>query len=159
MLYVNLDEAVQKSYFGNRVGKYIEETRANSTGRIAESFIASDVNGDSIVLSSFKGKYVLLNFWASWCKPCRESVPFYKGIYQKYKDNDFTMIAISGDDDRNAWLNAIEKDDTKLWVNVLSGEKEASNKIHNQYSVSVFPTLILIDPKGIIVGRYTGEEE
>jgi len=122
-----------------------------------------DAHGNLLTLSAFRGKYVLLDFWASWCVPCRHSHPHLINLYNKYKDKGFDIIGIASDMGREAvWKEAIEKDNVGIWHHVLEGEKKAASKndsdsISNQYGVAALPTKILIDPKGKIIGRYTGD--
>lgn len=92
----------------------------SSIGHFSSDFKRKDVNGQTITLSSFKGNYVLLDFWASWCAPCRAKTPFVKGIYEKYNFKGLKVIAISCDLKYNAWEKAIAEDSMQRFINVLS---------------------------------------
>lgn len=126
-------------------------------GGIAPSISETDVNGNIVTLSSFRGKYVLLDFWAAWCIPCREENPNVVKAAKKYKDQNFTVLSISLDDDKAAWLKAIEKDRLE-WTH-LSALKGWKNSISEKYYVSSIPANFLIDPNGKIVAKNIRGEE
>ena len=169
MFYNALGSTIQQSSEGKDIAKEIEKLKAGSPGSVAKNFTTKDINGKSVSLADFKGKYVLIDFWASWCVPCRKSMPHVKELYGKYKDKGFDVIAVSDDDrDSTAWKKAIAKDGTDMWNNVLRGmdwEKvrngEANDKdISEKFGIHSLPTKILIDKNGIIIGRYDkGTEE
>lgn len=165
-IYDNMNETVKQSNFGNDLEKEIEELRGGSPGSMAKNFSATDINGNKLALSDLKGKYVLLDFWASWCVPCRKGNPHLKELYAKYKDKGIEFIGVS-DDDRNpdAWRKAVEKDGLP-WKHVLRGldmQKRMNGlanetEISDRFGISTLPTKILIDQTGMIIGRF-GEEE
>jgi peroxiredoxin len=106
--------------------------------------------GNIVSLADFKGKYVLLEFWASWCKPCREENPNLLRTYAKYQPKGFEVLGISVDESRKSWINAINKDGL-TWKNtgdLLSSEK---NPAALAYGVTAIPNNYLIDPEGKIV--------
>jgi len=120
-------------------------------GKMSMDFEQKDAYGRSVKLSDFRGKYVLLDFWASWCGPCRAENPKVLAAYQKYKDKGFTVLGVSADKDKQAWLEAIASD--KLpWAQVWdpSGRR---NPIIIQYGVKGIPSSFLIDPNGIIIDK------
>jgi thiol-disulfide isomerase/thioredoxin len=107
------------------------------------------VNGDSISLSSLKGKVVLLDFWASWCMPCRAANKHLTKLYAKYKPKGFEIFSVSVDEEKNAWKKAITKDKiTWLQVNDAAGNM---GKTILDWNVSVLPTTFLINKKGDVV--------
>ncbi|MBV4355714.1 TlpA disulfide reductase family protein [Pinibacter aurantiacus] len=169
MFYNALGSTIQQSSDGKNIAREIEKLKAGSPGSVAKNFTTKDINGKSVSLADFKGKYVLIDFWASWCVPCRKSMPHVKELYGKYKDKGFDVIAVSDDDrDSTAWKKAIAKDGTDMWNNVLRGmdwEKirkgESNDKdISEKFGIHSLPTKILIDKNGVIIGRYDkGTEE
>lgn len=122
-------------------------------GKIAPDFMQNAADGKNVKLSDFRGKYVLVDFWASWCGPCRQENPNVAAAYNKYKDKGFTVLGVSLDmpGQRNAWLAAIEKDKlTWTQVSDLKGWENAAAKV---YGVRSIPTNFLVDPAGKIVAR------
>ena len=161
MCYDKLSQVIQESYFGRNVKREIEIIENNTPGKMAKEFSAIDLNGNSIRLSGMKGKYILLDFWASWCMPCRQSFPVLIELFKNYHAKGLEVIAISSDDNLDAWKKAIEKDGISLWHNIsgIYSEKEKlSDKlgISQIYGVHTLPTKFLIDKDGKIIGRYGG---
>lgn len=120
-------------------------------GNHAIDFVMDDDSGKPVSLSSFKGKFVLLDFWASWCGPCRAEMPFLNEIYQKYKDKNFEVVAVSIDSKKEHWLKAI-KEDKMSWVQ-LSDLKGYKNDAALKYGVSAIPRNFLINPEGIVIAQ------
>ncbi|HQR92284.1 MAG: hypothetical protein B7Y15_06985 [Bacteroidetes bacterium 24-39-8] len=108
-----------------------------------------DVNGKMISLSSFKGKYVLVDFWASWCGPCRAENPKLVAVYQKYKDKNFTILGVSLDEEKEYWLQAI-KADQLTWTHI-SELKKWESKVVSDYGFDGIPYSVLIDPSGKVI--------
>ena len=155
---------VQQSSFGKMIAQELEKKKLGAPGIVAPDFAKADIGGEQLKLSDFKGKYVLLDFWASWCVPCRKGNPHLKEIYAHYKSKGLEIIGVS-DDDRNpdAWKKAVTDDGITIWKHVLRGldmEKRMRNEknpndLGEAYGIRTLPTKILIDPKGVIIGRYT----
>ena len=113
-----------------------------------------DVEGKSFALSSLKGKWVLLDFWASWCAPCRREGKHVLELYKKYQQNGFEVLGVSIDQNPDAWKQAIKEDQTP-WKHVLDQRSEVAKT----FGVSSVPRVFLIDPKGVIVAvNLYGEE-
>jgi peroxiredoxin len=118
-------------------------------GKIAPDFSLPDVNGKTISLSSFKGKYVLIDFWASWCGPCRAENPNVVSAFNKYKNKNFTILGVSLDKTKEAWLQGI-KEDGLTWTHV-SDLKFWESSVVPLYGINGIPYNILVDPEGKII--------
>ena len=161
-IYAQMDDDIKNTSAGKELAKEIANIVSGSPGSIAVDFVDTDINGKTLKLSDFKGKYVLLDFWASWCVPCRQGNPHLLSLYAKYKSKGFEIIGVS-DDDRNheAWKKAVNQDKIHVWKHVLRGLKsdekggyDRSEDKSENYGIHTLPTKILIDPKGVIIGRY-----
>ncbi len=120
-------------------------------GKHVIDFVMDNDKGQPVSFSSFKGKYVLLDFWASWCGPCRSEMPFINEIYQKYKDKNFEVVAVSIDSKKEHWLKAIIED-KMTWVQ-LSDLKGYKNDAALKYGVMAIPRNFLINSEGIIIAK------
>ena len=149
--YNLLSADIRQSNIGKSLASYIAYNKVGAVGTDALDFTQADVNGKEISLSSFKGKYVLVDFWASWCKPCREENPNVVKAYNKFNTKNFTILGVSLDQARDAWLNAIKKDGL-AWTNV-SDLQFWNNAAAALYHVQGIPQNFLIDPNGKIIAR------
>lgn len=126
-------------------------------GKVAPEFSLPDTAGVSVSLSDFRGKYVLLDFWASWCPPCRRENPNVVKAFNEYKDKNFMIVGISLDKDKSKWMKAIA-DDNLAWTH-LSDLKYWDSEIPALYGVRGIPANLLLDPDGVIVAKnITGED-
>ncbi len=129
-----------------------EKEKLTSIGAIAPDIDLPNPEGDNVKLSSTRGNYVLIDFWAAWCRPCRMENPNLVKAYKKYKDEGFTIYSISLDDNKEDWTKAIEADKMGDWIHVsdLKGWKSAAGQA---YGVSAIPANFLIDPNGKIIAK------
>ena len=139
------------------IRKEAEYNERFMNGVKAPDFTQADTSGIAIALSSLQGKYVLIDFWASWCKPCRAQNPTLVRLYKKYKDKGFTILGVSLDSKKEAWLKAIH-DDKLEWQHV-SDLKFWSNAVAKQYKISSVPQNYLLDPHGVIIGKNLSEDD
>ena len=149
--FETLTPAVQHTRYGRAAADYLHAALLTSEGAIAPDFTLPDTNGVPVKLSSFRGKYVLIDFWASWCGPCRMESPYVVEAYQQFKDKNFTILGISLDYDRNRWIQAIH-DDHLTWTHV-SDLKYWQNAVAVQYHVQSIPANFLLDPQGRIIAK------
>ena len=148
-LYEALDERVQNSSQGVALLERLQLLGRVQVGEPALAFVQQDVNGKEISLDAYKGKYVLVEFWASWCGPCRAENPNLLNAYNQYKDKGFTILGISLDHSKEAWLKAIEKDGMP-WIQV-SDLKGWNNVVAEMYGIKAIPANFLVSPEGKIL--------
>lgn len=150
--YDRFPPLLKQSRYGVDIAKQLAERKIAIAGTRAPTFIKEDINGKKLSLESLKGKYVLLDFWGSWCIPCRKGNPHLITTYEKYKKLGFEIVGIAADDKtQEAWRRAVRED--KLpWLQILQGN------LSDQYKITSYPTKILIDKTGNIIGRF-GEEQ
>ncbi len=155
-MYKSLTPEMQNSVAGKEFAASMEKERNLAIGANAPDFTQNDVNDKPVTLSSFRGKYVLLDFWASWCAPCRAENPVVVKAFNQYKAKNFAILSVSLDQPgkKDLWLAAIKKDglDLEGWTHV-SDLKYWSNAVAQQYGIRGVPTNFLIDPSGKIVAR------
>lgn len=147
----SLSEEVRNSQLGKNLATNIAYSKIGAVGTDALDFTQNDVSGKPVKLSSFKGKYVLLDFWASWCKPCRMENPNVVKAYKKFRDKNFTILSVSLDQSKDAWVKAINAD--HLEWNHVSDLQQWNNAVAQLYHIQSIPGNFLIDPNGKIIAR------
>jgi peroxiredoxin len=158
-LYNDLNKSIQNSVSGRHFQLMLLNLNKSKVGSLAPAFTVNDINNNPISLSSYLHKdCVLLDFWASWCVPCREDIPSLKLIYKKYSNEGLKIICVSKDDDATLWEKAIGKDKIQNWKHILAPFSDQKNDslITNKYFVYSIPVKILINKDGIIIGRWSG---
>lgn len=156
-LYQNLSPEMKATRYGQEISDYIALNKNLKIGDKYADFEQVNAAGKMIKLSQVKGKYILLDFWASWCGPCREENPRLVKTYNDFKDKGFTVLGVSLDENKTQWLKAIN-DDKLSWENVsdLRGDK---NKAVLMYSIHAIPNNFLIDANGTIIAENLRGEE
>ncbi len=150
-LYDHLSQSLKQYDEVQQFGMEISSMQAVMSGKTAPGFTLNNTQGHPISLYSYKGKYVLIDFWASWCAPCRAENPTVKGVYNKYHEKGFDVLGVSLDltTSKQAWLDAIQKDGL-TWTQV-SDLKGFDSPVAVQYGVHAIPANFLIDPSGKII--------
>lgn len=150
-LYQGLSLEMKNTTYGKNIGAFIALNKEIKIGGKFADFEQENTAGKKIKLSDIKAKYILLEFWGSWCGPCREENPNLVKTYTAYKDKGFAILGVAADENKAQWLKAI-KDDQLPWENVsdLKGDK---NTVALIYGINAYPTNFLIDEKGIIIAK------
>ena len=170
--YNKLDETAKQTSAGKEIAAEIAVLDRVAPGNPAPEIAKNDlVTGKPFALSSLKGKVVLLDFWASWCVPCRKSNPHVKALYEKYRKKGFDVVYVADNDSRpEDALKAIDQDGIRKYHHVLRGLKtlkdangkmtgyDKSEDVSEQYAIHFLPTKYLIDREGKIIGKVTDEE-
>lgn len=153
----NFDPSIADSKYVKNLKKRIEILAKVQIGKTAPDFTLNTPNGEPLSLTSLKGKYLLIDFWASWCAPCRRENPRVVKFYQDYKDKNFTILSVSLDTKKENWTKAIE-DDRLTWYHV-SDLKGWDNAAADLYGVRSIPHTVLLDPEQKIIAKNLRGEE
>lgn len=152
-VFLSLPEQLRASPAGKDMAEKLETAKKTGIGKMAMDFTQNDTLGNPVSLSSFRGKYVLIDFWASWCGPCRQENPNVVKAFNAYNSKGFTVLGVSLDQPtaKDKWMKAIH-DDKLTWTQV-SDLKYWKNDVAVQYGIQAIPQNFLIDPQGKIVGK------
>jgi len=154
-VYISAAEKVQKEWPNEPNVKdfvaFVEKSKLTAVGQIAPEIALPNPKGDTVSLSSMRGKYVLVDFWAKWCGPCRRENPNVVKAYHKFKDKGFDILGVSLDRTKEDWLQAIQQDGL-VWTHV-SDLKYFNSKAAADYNINAIPFSILVDPQGVIIAK------
>jgi peroxiredoxin len=152
-LFQQLSPAVKKYPSASSLEARIEIAKKTGIGRIAMDFTQADTSGLPVSLSSFRGKYLLVDFWASWCGPCRVENPNVVRVFEKYRDRNFHILGVSLDrpGQKERWMKAIHED--KLTWTHVSDLLFWENAVAKQYGIRAIPQNLLLDPEGKIIAK------
>ncbi|HLS95685.1 peroxiredoxin [Sphingobacterium allocomposti] len=150
-LFKGLDKSVRKSKEGKAFAYYLKRLEESSVGKKAPAITQLTPEGEPFSLSDLRGKYVLIDFWASWCPDCRRENPNLVKTYAQFKDKNFEILGVSFDRKMEDWVRAIETD--KLTWKHISDLQAWQNAAGTLYGVRSIPQNILVDPNGIIIAR------
>lgn len=152
------DPSISNSEFVKLIQQRADELQRSAVGSIAPDFSFTDTTGKQISLSSLKGKYVLIDFWATWCQPCMMEMPATIALYNAYNRLGLEVIAISLDQDEDAWKE-IMKSMNMSWINYRDMNEGKEGEIADLYAINTIPHSILIDKDGIIIARELSGDE
>lgn len=151
VLYNLLEPQIKATAMGQYIAQQIAEGKVNGNGTILPDFSQPDTSGISVSLSSLRGNYVLVDFWASWCGPCRLENPNLVAAFKKYQSKKFTVLGVSLDKAKEAWMDAIHMDGL-TWTHI-SDLQGWQNSVAQKFQIFNIPQNFLIDPDGKVIGK------
>ena len=149
--YHSLTDRNQQSLYGKQIAEIIQSTEKTAIGNTASDFTVTDPMGKLVSLHDYRGKYVLVDFWASWCGPCRAENPNVVNTYRNYHSDKFDILGVSLDNNKDQWLKAIQKD--KLPWKQGSDLQAWNSQVVKEYGIKGIPFNMLLDPNGKIIAR------
>lgn len=156
-LYANLGEGAKNTITGKLIKEKIGKLSSTEQGRKAPDFTLPNLKGSNVTLSQVKGKYKILDFWASWCGPCRLNKPILKKMYKEFHDKGLEIVSVSLDDKRDNWEGVVKKDDLN-WIH-LSSLKGWKCEVAKLYNVTALPSMFVLDSNNkIIATNLRGEK-
>ncbi len=153
--YRQMSRENKTSAYGEAIQELLDRKIVN-TGDVAPNFQMIGLDGEKVSLENFKGKYLLMDFWAAWCGPCLKQLPEVKTLYKKYGTKGLEILGVSFDKDREEWRKSVVNHNTQDWNHIFVGLKNIREKgsISEKYHIQPIPAYILIDREGKIIGRY-----
>ena len=153
-VFTGFSPKVQDSFLAREAKEELMARKRVAPGCIAPDFTLKDIDGNDVTLSSLRGRYVLLDFWASWCVPCREGIPELKTLYAKYHDKGLEILGVTNDSNEADWKEAVAQDGTP-WIHVKDEfpVKGRPARVVSEYAVHSIPAFFLIDKEGVILGQ------
>ena len=151
-LYNRLNQQVKTGPIGNYVAQQISMAKTMPIiGKQLPDFTLEDSTGKKVSLKSLRGKYVLVDFWASWCRPCRMENPNVVASFHKYKNKNYTVLGVSIDKKKDAWMDAVVTDGL-VWTNLLDSQ-DPSISVGQKFQITSIPQNLLVDPNGILIAK------
>lgn len=145
-------DGIKESEFVGVIQERADVLRKSGMGAVAPDFTINDPDGNPVTLSDYRGKYVLIDFWASWCQPCMMELPNVIEQYNAFKDKGFEIVGVSLDRDREAWVSTLEAKNMN-WPNGWDNVNDEMGKVANEYGVTGIPHTVLIDKEGKIIEK------
>lgn len=154
-VYQNYEADVKNGLFGEQLEVLLNSRKSYGVGDKVPPFVALDIDGNPLDLDNLEGHYFLLDFWASWCKPCLKNIPKLKTLQKTYSGKEFAIIGISIDRKEEAWKKSIEKEKLEGWPHYINNPPNLKDKVQSILNFTSIPQYILLDQNRIIIGRYT----
>ncbi|WP_082489518.1 TlpA disulfide reductase family protein [Pedobacter sp. Leaf176] len=148
--YGFLTQNAKKGYYAKRIKSFVDASKAVEVGKQASNVVLKDIAGNKFDLSQYRGKYVLLDFWASWCVPCREEHPLLRKLNAELKGKNLVFVSISMDSDQKSWRKAVA-DDGLTWIQ-LNDPLALKGSVAEAYALKALPFNCILDPQGKIIG-------